>query len=200
MFGNDYKKQCEILTAQLAENCHLMEDLSKHSDKLHIVKFVLNNADQFLLDGEFVLDESEVVYGAHNVSFSEAVMFKAGKEAAQREFDIMQANSEKAVAELTAELARVKSLLDEEKQYSQLLASQMADAQKSYSDKIAQIQRSAEADASSRDSHINALQQQLNLSDADKLALESELAKWKAGELVNLPFPIVTTCGVITEE
>ena len=69
MFGNEYKKQCETLRAQLIESQKLLEAASQNNDKLYIVKMVVDNPDQFMLDGEYVMDSSTATYGGRPVSF-----------------------------------------------------------------------------------------------------------------------------------
>ena len=51
-----------------------------------VIKLIPNNPDQFYLNGEFVADESNVVWGISKITYVDAVMFKAGKASAGKEF------------------------------------------------------------------------------------------------------------------
>ena len=51
------------------------------------------------------MDESKVVYGSHKLTFSESVMFKAGKQVATKK-------SEKIIADLQSQLSEYRKIVD----------------------------------------------------------------------------------------
>lgn len=200
MFGSDYKKQCEALREQLAENCQVLEHINKHSDRVHIIKFVVDNPDQFMLDGDFVIDESKAVYGAHVVSFSEAVMFKAGKEAAHREFDILQANSDKLISELRDDVAKLENELNVEKLHNAELTQKCTDIQSMFNEKFNSLQSKLQSQLIDKDADILALKSDIETYITTISELRQELSEWQAGNRVDTPFPIKTEFGVVQED
>lgn len=66
-----------------------------------IIKLIPNNPDQFYLNGEFIADDSNVVWGISKITYADAVMFKAGKASAGKEFIHTVENLEEENARLS---------------------------------------------------------------------------------------------------
>ena len=80
-------KEKLILQQRLDEAEKLLREIEENRQDVFIVKLFPDNPDQFELNGEFIVDESSAVFKSHKPSFSEAVMFKAGKESATKAFE-----------------------------------------------------------------------------------------------------------------
>lgn len=80
-------KEKLILQQKLEEAEKLLKDIEDNRQDVFIVKLFPDNPDQFELNGELIVDESSAVFKSHKPSFSEAVMFKAGKESATKAFE-----------------------------------------------------------------------------------------------------------------
>lgn len=98
MFGNNrsLEKENEQLKQRNADLVTAMEELSRKHSGDFVIKLIPECADQFYIDGEFVADDSNAVYGSHQLSFSEAVCWKAGKEVAKRAYEQLIAEAEKS--------------------------------------------------------------------------------------------------------
>ena len=200
MFGNDYKKQCEELKLQLAQNAKMMEEAARHNDKLYIIKMVLDNPDQFMLDGEYAADDSVAVYGGRPVSFSEAVMFKAGKEAANRQFDIVSAHYDETIHNLEQENNSLSNQLKIEKEHN-------AEIQKDFRSSVEKHALEQESINRYHSKQLDELRGILESVGQSKRSLEQELEevraeldKWRNGEFIETPLPIITSVGEVVED
>ena len=104
MFKNTQKEYIENLEESLRETVKQLEEISQNRSDVHIIKLLPENPDQFFMNGEFVVDPVEAVYGSHRLTFSEEVLFKAGKETAKREY-------QSTIQQLTSQIEELKSNL-----------------------------------------------------------------------------------------
>lgn len=99
MFGNakNLEKEIKVLREKNKELVGAMEEMAKPHSTDFVVKLIPECSDQFYIDGEFVADDCKAVYGSHQLSFSEAVCWKAGKEVAKRAYESLLAEAERDV-------------------------------------------------------------------------------------------------------
>lgn len=113
--ANKYEAQCRLLSAQLAEANKLIDAIQNNRTDVFIVKLYPENTEKFELNGDKITDESKVVYGSHKLTFSESVMFKAGKQVATKE-------SEKLIADLQSQLSEYRKTVDMLKAFNTVLS------------------------------------------------------------------------------
>lgn len=102
-----------ILQRKLDEAEKLLKAIQENRSDIFIVKLFPENADQFELNGEFVVDNSQAVYGSHKLTFSESVLFKAGKEAATRQFEVEKSELLSQLKALQVEIAQLNAQIEE---------------------------------------------------------------------------------------
>lgn len=147
MFGNNksLERENEQLRQRNAELVTAIEDLSKKHSTEFVLKLIPECSDQFYIDGEFVADDCKAVYGSHQLSFSEAVCWKAGKEVAKRAYEQLIAEAEHTAslsaasskgsndraAELQKELDELKRDYAQDMEISRGLRDKLATAERS---------------------------------------------------------------------
>lgn len=89
----------------------VIENMARNTDHTNVIKLIPENSDQFYLDSDFIVDEETATYKAYPLNFSEAVLFKAGKEVARRENDITSSKLLKQIEDLKLEISN-KSYLN----------------------------------------------------------------------------------------
>ena len=107
MFNRNNEERCKELESKLNDAYSQLQDIARSRKDVYIIKLYPENPDQFELNGEFIVDDSKAVYGSHNLTFSESVLFKAGKEVATKQFE---EDKSKLVSELDLKKNEIKQL------------------------------------------------------------------------------------------
>ncbi len=107
MFNRNNEERCKELESKLNDAYKQLQEIARSRKDVYIIKLYPENPDQFELNGEFVVDDSKAIYGSHNLTFSESVLFKAGKEVATKQFE---KDKYKLVSELELKKNEVKQL------------------------------------------------------------------------------------------
>lgn len=202
MFENKWKDRCNELEIQVRELTQQIVDISKTNKSVTVVKLIPNNSEQFELDGEFVVDPSKAVYGSHPLTFSEAVLFKAGKETATREYahQIEELKSANALLESTIEgykqqIEDSQSIINAANSAEFKTRAELSELTANYNDKLNELQDTFKAESAELRRTISELRDKIK-------QLESSVHKWKdranrTPDLVYEGIPIITPCGTI---
>ena len=122
------QKELEIALKRNQELVTALEECSKSHSNDFVIKLVPNNSDQFYVDGDFIVDDCRAVYGSHQLSFSEAVCWKAGKEVARRAYEEVISDSEDKMKKACEEQSELKLRLESSEAYSKSIQSELASA------------------------------------------------------------------------
>lgn len=199
MFKTDYKKKCEELQVELARNAKLIEEISTCNDKVHLIKMIVDNPDEFFLDGDYVVDARPAIYGGRPVTFSEAVMFKAGKEAAQKENDIVLSSNDATMKELQGIVDKLSRELSDEKNFSATQTHLNEKMMLEYKDTVRALTENFEAEIKNLNEVNSTLVDQIAQLKLDLQEAQTKLIRIERGETIDTPFPIITDYGTVTE-
>lgn len=201
MFENKWKERALALEQTNQSLTQQLVDISKSSKSVSIVKLYPENTEQFELDGEYVVDPTPAVYRGHNLTFSEEVLFKAGKETAAREYESQLKAYEEQVCQLksqvntsTSEISALHQTIDSNNQELFDAKSKITETQQDYENRIKSLERGFSKSTDNFNSTIAELR-------ADKENLMAEVEKWKSIALrapqISNTRDIVTPCGTI---
>lgn len=129
MFNSEVKRlkeENELLRRRNSELLTCLQASFENHKNDFIVKMVPQLDSHFYLNGEFVVDETRAVYGSHILTFSEAVLWKAGKEQQRRnqQAEIDTANKERDEAKAAYE--RLKEEMSKLEEYESLTRGEMS--------------------------------------------------------------------------
>lgn len=131
MFNSQVKeleKKLESATRHNSELVSALEEMARSHRTDFVLKLIPEVDDQFYIDGEFVADESRAIYGSHQLTFSEAVCWKAGKEVARRNYEAIISDS-KQDADVSSKISqRAADELEKSNQYLSVMQTELADS------------------------------------------------------------------------
>ena len=113
MTKKDLELQIQKLNVYVDSLKAALREIQASSQSTHIINFIPNTDEQFMLDGNIVFDPEQALYKGRKVSMSEAVMFKAGKEVARRECDKQLSECADRVRESAAREAKLQQTVSE---------------------------------------------------------------------------------------
>lgn len=202
MFENKWKEKYEQIEQRLKETTQELVNIAQSKQDVYVVKLFPENTDQFELDGEFVVDPTTAVYGSHPLTFSEAVLFKAGKEAAAREYakhlDKIQGDlalSEERVVQLKNEIDATQALVKERDESIFNAHAKLSEQKTSYEQRIEKLENTVNTLTSNIDKISAESSQQIQ-------ELQAEVEKWRDLALrepshFSAGVNIETPCGVV---
>ncbi len=162
----------------IEENQKLIEHIEESADSLKVIvlRLLPECAEQFYLNGDFVVDEDTAVYRGYNLNPSECVLFKAGKEAARRsyekkiedlEYELRKRNSDEFDIEskLTDQIKLFEDLKKQFQDHLKLCTTDIAKLEKANSEKqriIEELQCALAAMTADKEKQENAFQTKLS--------------------------------------
>lgn len=197
MFENKWKDKCQDLQNLLDNNQKIWQEVvnSPNSD-IHIIKLFPESFSQYELDGDFVLDEDRVNYKAHKLSFSEAIMFKAGKETAMRQFKDREFEYKQQLEQAEAKCYTIENKLKQVEQYSDKVKEESLKTVKELSQNIVNLSakiNQLNSKIKDKDSEILDLKVMYN----DKLQQKEDEINYLKAPVTDLDSGISTDWGVI---
>lgn len=104
-----FKRDNDVELTELKKaNKSLVEALNESG--VDVVKLLPSNSDEFLLNEDYIRDDSSVIWGSSKITYTDAIMFKAGKQSALQQFS-KQLDS--AHTELEERRAKITHLTNE---------------------------------------------------------------------------------------
>ena len=105
-----FKKDNDAELTELRKaNKSLVEALKESG--ADVVKLLPSNADEFLLNEDYIRDDSDVIWGSSKITYTDAIMFKAGKHSASQQFSKQLDSAHTALGECKAKIAHLTNEL-----------------------------------------------------------------------------------------
>ena len=197
MFESKWKDKCQELQNLLDNNQKIWQEVINSPDSdIHIIKLLPENYSQYELDGDFIADDERVNYKAHKLSFSEAIMFKAGKETAMRQFKDREFEYKQQLEQAEAKCYTAENKLKQVEQYSDKVREESLKTVKELSQNIVNLSakiNQLNSKIKDKDSEILDLKMMYN----DKLQQKEDEINYLKSSAVNITEIISTDWGVI---
>ena len=203
MFNSASNKLQRELDDAIQRNSELvaaLEECCKEHTNNFVIKLIPSNADQFYIDGEFVVDENRAVYGSHQLSFSEAVCWKAGKEVAKRAYEQLIAESDARSNSFQNSRTFAEEQLKKANEYISIVENELSEARSQaahhvstidnlnrnlevLNNEISQLNTELEAAAKERDSYRTRYQE-----CSEQLR---KMTEWDSNDSITTPYGVV---------
>lgn len=200
MSSKEYK---ELYEAALADNSKLIDLINEiQSESGVIIKLEPDSDATFYYNDDPIMDEAPAIYRGMKLNKSEVIVYKAGKEAARREFEKQLEDLRRETSDIVEQLRSCKANLNDSADYVSTLKKDIAVQQVAIEHMKASSEEKLSAQATSYELTIASLKEQLSVQKevCRKMAASLESSYKLTDEPVNVSTDVYTMYGLVKGE